>query len=79
MHGVSDVDTALRIFDDGMRIPVAKSGGQFTPIVDYLIGVLAGADHRALQARFVGRSEKSRGCRKQGSSLHPHSIHQTAK
>ena len=46
MHGVGDVDVALGVFADAVRVAEREGTGEATPIVDGFVGVGATAENR---------------------------------
>ncbi len=48
-----DVDFALRIYGDAMRVAIDMTGGQFAPIVDGFVLIIARADNGQAAAGFI--------------------------
>jgi len=57
IHRVMNVNAALGIFDNAVRIAVLDVGGQFAPIVGDFIGMITSAEDRLLRTGFVGHSK----------------------
>src|SRR5829696_8992128 len=55
-----DVDVPLGVLADAVRVPVLDRRGQLAPVVVHLVGVITGANHRALAAGLVGRVQNHR-------------------
>ncbi len=66
---VMDVDMTLGVRADAGSVPVLDIGGQFAPIVRYLIGLIARTQNRLLTARFVRRAQDERCCEASADSL----------
>src|SRR5207302_8619119 len=65
MNRVMNVDMALRVFADAVRVPVSDIGRQRAPIVERLVLMFPFTKNRRAAAGFVGCSEKERrhsGC-----------------
>ena len=58
---VADVDAALGVFDDPMRVAVADVVGEYSPVVLDFIGEFASADDGSFRSRLVRRAEDGRG------------------
>src|SRR5437867_3214983 len=55
------VDVALGILHDAVRVAPPDAGGQFTPVVDRLVGIGASAEHRPLGSCLVLCTKDDRG------------------
>ena len=60
IHGVVDINVALRILAHAMRVAVFDRGGQFAPVVSNLVIVVAFAKNRLGAAGFIGCAEEDR-------------------
>src|SRR6185437_6018900 len=60
IDGVVDINTAVRVLADAMRVAVFDVRGEIAPIVGDFIGVIARAEDRLLTAGFIGGSEDQR-------------------
>ena len=60
VHGVRDVDETLPVLAQAVGVAPHQAVGREQPVVDALVGVDAGADHRQARTGFVGAADEGR-------------------
>jgi len=70
-----DVDVAVRIFTDAMRVAVFDVARQLAPVVNAFVFVLAIAQDWGLGAGRVGGAENQRRCGRGGEKTAAGGIH----
>ena len=58
--GVLDVDFALRVHGDAVCVAINVAGGQFAPVVEAFVLMVAGAEDGRTRAGFVLRNDVRR-------------------
>src|SRR5262249_146416 len=66
VHGVSDVDEAVLILRQSMRVSPDQAIGRDKPVVHTLVGVSARSDHWRPATRFMRRLKEKRRQRGRG-------------